>query len=46
MWRPKTNVWTDPEFNNSGATTNAVGYTTEDQTPPTRVLGFRVNLTF
>ena len=46
MWRPKTNVWTDPEFNTNGATSNAVGYTNEDQTPPTRVFGFRVNLTF
>jgi TonB-linked SusC/RagA family outer membrane protein len=46
MLRPKSNVWTDPEFNNSGATTNAVGYTTEDQTPPTRVYGFSVKLTF
>ena len=46
MWRPKTNIWTDPEFNANGATTNAVGYTTEDQTPPTRVMGFSVKLTF
>ena len=46
MWRPKTNVWTDPEFNTSGATTNAVGRTSEDQTPPTRVFGFSVKLTF
>lgn len=46
MWRPKTNVWTDPEFNTSGATTNAVGNTSEDQTPPTRVYGFSVKLTF
>jgi hypothetical protein len=46
MLRPKSNVWTDPEFNNSAVTTNAVGYTTEDQTPPTRVYGFSVKLTF
>jgi hypothetical protein len=46
MLRPKSNVWTDPEFNNSGATQNAVGYTTEDQTPPTRSYGFSVKLTF
>jgi TonB-linked SusC/RagA family outer membrane protein len=46
MLRPKTNVWTDPEFNASGTTTNAVGYTTEDQTPPTRTYGFSVKLTF
>jgi TonB-linked SusC/RagA family outer membrane protein len=46
MLRPKTNIWTDPEFNNSGVTQNAVGYTTEDQTPPTRLYGFSVKLTF
>ena len=46
MWRPKTNVWTDPEFNANSATTNAIGYTTEDQTPPTRLMGFSVKLTF
>jgi hypothetical protein len=46
MFRPKTNVWTDPEFNNSPGTSNAVGYTTEYQTPPTRIYGFSVKLTF
>jgi TonB-linked SusC/RagA family outer membrane protein len=37
MWRPKTNNLTDPEFS-TNATGNAVGYTTEFQTPPTRIL--------
>ncbi len=46
MFRPKTNVWTDPEFNTSGATSNAVGNTNENQTPPTRIFGFSVKLTF
>ncbi|MGD0582913.1 MAG: SusC/RagA family TonB-linked outer membrane protein [Bacteroidales bacterium] len=50
MFVPKTNVWTDPEFNGSAATqsgaTNNVGYTTVYQTPPTRVYGFSVKLTF
>ena len=46
MLRPKSNVWTDPEFNNSAVTSNAVGYTTEDQTPPTRTYGFSLKLTF
>src|SRR5664280_1805088 len=46
MLRPKTNVWTDPEFNNENGTSNAVGYTNEYQTPPTRVYGFSVKLTF
>ncbi len=44
MWRPKTNVWSDPEFstNSSG---NAVGYTTEYQTPPTRVISASIVVT-
>jgi len=46
MIRPKTNVWTDPEFNNSATISNAVGFTTEDQAPPTRLYGFSVKLTF
>jgi TonB-linked SusC/RagA family outer membrane protein len=37
MWRPKTNVWSDPEFSTNGIG-NAVGYTTEFQTPPTRII--------
>ena len=37
MWRPKTNQWSDPEFS-TNATGNATGYTTEFQTPPTRVI--------
>jgi outer membrane receptor protein involved in Fe transport len=45
MIRPKTNVWTDPEFNTRGGTSNAVGYTDEYQTPPTRIYGFSVKLT-
>jgi TonB-linked SusC/RagA family outer membrane protein len=46
MFRPATNMWTDPEFNNTTGNYNAVGYTTEDQTPPTRVFGFTFKLTF
>jgi TonB-linked SusC/RagA family outer membrane protein len=46
MVRPVTNMWTDPEFNNVGGTSNAVGFTNEDQTPPTRVYGFTVKATF
>ncbi|MBY0535063.1 MAG: SusC/RagA family TonB-linked outer membrane protein [Chitinophagaceae bacterium] len=42
--RPKTNWWTDPEFSNT--TGNAVGTTTIGQTPPTRIYGFNVNVTF
>jgi len=46
MLVPKTNIWTDPEFNAENGTSNAVGYATIDQTPPTRVYGFSVKLTF
>lgn len=46
MIRPKSNVWTDPEFNNSSVNSNAVGLTTEYQTPPTRLYGFSVKLSF
>ena len=44
MFRPKTNQWTDPEFSNT--TGNAIGLTSLGQTPPTRIFGFNVNLTF
>jgi TonB-linked SusC/RagA family outer membrane protein len=44
MLRPSTNWWTDPEFSNT--TGNAVGTTTIGQTPPTRLYGFNVNVTF
>lgn len=44
MLRPSTNQWTDPEFANT--TGNAVGFTNSAQTPPTRIFGFNVNLTF
>jgi TonB-linked SusC/RagA family outer membrane protein len=46
MIRPKTNMWTDPEFNTQSGTSNAVGYTTVYQTPPTRIYGFSIKLTF
>ena len=41
---PKTNVWSDPEF--SVNTGNAVGRTAITETPPTRVFGATLNLTF
>lgn len=44
MWRPKTNGWSDPEYS-TNATGNAVGYTTEYQTPPTRILSATVSAT-
>ncbi len=55
MFRPGSNIWTDPEFsdnsltgigaNNTG-TGNAVGSTSEYQTPPTRIFGANITLTF
>ncbi|MEO6932631.1 MAG: SusC/RagA family TonB-linked outer membrane protein, partial [Chitinophagaceae bacterium] len=44
MLRPETNWWTDPEFSNT--TGNSIGTSTISQSPPTRLLGFTVNLTF
>jgi TonB-linked SusC/RagA family outer membrane protein len=44
MWRPKTNIWSDPEFS-TNATGNAVGYTTEFQTPPTRIISATISAT-
>lgn len=46
MFRPVTNTYTDPEFNRQSGNSNAIGYTTEYQTPPTRIYGFSVKLTF
>ena len=45
MFRPKDNFWTDPEFS-TGGTGNAVGTTDYYQTPPTRIYGATLNLTF
>jgi hypothetical protein len=44
MFRPKENFWTDPEFSETNG--NGIGRTTENQTPPTRIVGFNVTLTF
>jgi TonB-linked SusC/RagA family outer membrane protein len=45
MFRPKDNVWTDPEFSAAG-TGNAVGTNDIFQTPPTRLYGVTLNVTF
>ncbi len=44
MFRPKSNPWTDPEY--SVDNSNAVGQTTEDQTPPTRIYGANLTVKF
>ncbi len=43
MFRPDTNVYTDPEFN--ATTDNAQGSSNLNQTPPTRIYGFTATLT-
>lgn len=44
MFRPSTNKWTDPEY--SEDTGNAVGYTTVNQAPPTRIYSATLSVTF
>ncbi|TWR29799.1 SusC/RagA family TonB-linked outer membrane protein [Mucilaginibacter pallidiroseus] len=44
LWVPKTNRYTDPDFNNSD--NNAIGITGLGQTPPTRYYGASVSVTF
>lgn len=44
MFRPKSNFWSDPEFADDNS--NAVGKTSEYQTPPTRIYGANITLTF
>ena len=43
MIRPKSNLWTDPEFNEG--TGNDAGRTTENQTPPTRFYSATLSIT-
>jgi outer membrane receptor protein involved in Fe transport len=44
MFRPKTNVWTDPEFNED--TGNDIGRTSTSQSPPTRIISGTLTLSF
>ncbi|HMH34536.1 MAG TPA: SusC/RagA family TonB-linked outer membrane protein, partial [Puia sp.] len=44
MIRPKSNIWTDPEFSDTNG--NDVGRTSEFQLPPTRMYGANITLTF
>lgn len=43
-WKAKDNVWTDPEFSVDNG--NGTGLTNILQTPPTRLYGASVNITF
>ncbi len=50
-FRPKDNIWTDPEFNDNatnayGQSFNDAGFTSVNQTPPTRFWGFNIAVTF
>lgn len=45
MFRPKDNFWTDPEFS-TGGTGNSVGTTDYYQTPPSRIYGATLSVTF
>lgn len=44
MLRPKTNIWTDPEFNDD--TSNAIGTNSVNQAPPTRIFSATLSLMF
>lgn len=50
MFRPKDNVWTDPEFSDAGtgtgSTLNAIGSNSIYETPPTRIWGATLNINF
>ncbi|MBC7948706.1 MAG: SusC/RagA family TonB-linked outer membrane protein [Chitinophagaceae bacterium] len=50
MWVPKSNVWTDPEFQggngNAAYTGNASGRSTAFNFPPTRIFGANISLRF
>jgi TonB-linked SusC/RagA family outer membrane protein len=44
MWRPKTNVWTDPEFSDDLG--NSVGRNSTSQSPSTRIFSATLSFTF
>jgi hypothetical protein len=46
MFLPKTNQFTDPEFSNAGANSNARGVNDNGQLPGTRIFGADVKVTF
>lgn len=50
MWVPKSNVWTDPEFQggngNAAYTGNATGRSTAYNLPPTRIFGANITARF
>jgi TonB-linked SusC/RagA family outer membrane protein len=46
IWTPKTNIYTDPEYSAAGSDNNGIGITSLGQTPPARVYGATLSLTF
>ncbi|WP_198342309.1 hypothetical protein [Pedobacter psychrophilus] len=46
LFTPKSNVFTDPEYSAFDATSNAIGFTSISQTPPSRFFGANISLTF
>jgi TonB-linked SusC/RagA family outer membrane protein len=49
LLRPKTNNWTDPEFSATSTTSTnngTIGVNNTNQTPPTRIFGASLNVTF
>lgn len=43
-WRPKDNIWTDPEFNEDNS--NAIGQNSPNQAPPVKSYGANLTLIF
>ncbi len=46
IWLPKSNLYTDPEFANTSATSNLRGVNDNNELPGTRVFGADLKLTF
>ena len=46
IWVPKSNIWTDPEFSDTGATSSTRGVNDANELPGTRIFGADLKLTF
>ncbi|MGZ3776549.1 MAG: hypothetical protein ACXVI9_02895, partial [Mucilaginibacter sp.] len=46
IWVPKSNIWTDPEFSDTSATSNTRGVNDANILPGTRIFGADLKLTF
>lgn len=46
IWVPKSNIYTDPEFSDAGATSNTRGTNSDAQLPGTRIFGGNLKVTF